>query len=289
MSTKVTTDATADAASSELPTVSEDLVQAALQAARALGKDVADVPVIAIARGAGLSRSTLIRRLGGSRGALDEAVRAAGVDPGGQAPVRTRALDAAATLISTTGLASATLEAIAAQAQCSVNSLYAVFAGRDELLRAVFERHSPLLDIEDFFNVTQTDLRTTVRQLYRLIAHTLNREPRVAPALLAEALARPDSPAVQNLLQHNAPRLLATIGAWLTGEVQAGRIRDLPLPLLTQQLLTPVVIHMLVRPAMPNVPGIELPDIDTTCDTFTDTFVRAVATTPSNPEPKRTR
>lgn len=289
MSTKVTTDATADAASSELPTVSEDLVQAALQAARALGKDVADVPVIAIAREAGVSRSTLIRRLGGSRGALDEAVRAAGVDPGGQAPVRTRALDAAATLISTTGLASATLEAIAAQAQCSVNSLYAVFAGRDELLRAVFERHSPLLDIEDFFNVTQTDLRTTVRQLYGLIAHTLNREPRVAPALLAEALARPDSPAVQNLLRHNAPRLLATIGAWLTGEVQDGRIRDLPLPLLIQQLLTPVVIHMLVRPAMPNMPGIELPDIDTTCDTFTDTFVRAVATTPSNPEPKRTR
>lgn len=289
MSTKVTTDATADAASSELPTVSEDLVQAALQAARALGKDVADVPVIAIAREAGVSRSTLIRRLGGSRDALDEAVRAAGVDPGGQAPVRTRALDAAATLISTTGLASATLEAIAAQAQCSVNSLYAVFAGRDELLRAVFERHSPLLDIEDFFNVTQTDLRTTVRQLYGLIAHTLNREPRVAPALLAEALARPDSPAVQNLLRHNAPRLLATIGAWLTGEVQAGRIRDLPLPLLIQQLLTPVVIHMLVRPAMPNVPGIELPDIDTTCDTFTDTFVRAVATTPSNPERKRTR
>lgn len=270
-----------------ISTVSEDLVQAALRAADALGKDVADVPVIAIAREAGVSRTTLIRRLGGSRAALDEAVRAAGVDPGGVAPVRARALDAAATLISTTGLASATLEAIAAQAQCSVNSLYAVFAGRDELLRAVFERHSPLLDIEDFFNTAQGDLRSTVRELYRLIADTLDRKPRVAPALLADALARPDSPAVQNLLQHNAPRLLATIGTWLSGEVQSGVIRDLPLPLLIQQLLTPVVIHMLVRPAMPQIPGIELPDIDTTCDTFTDTFVRAVAATPSNPEETR--
>ncbi|HWS92151.1 MAG TPA: hypothetical protein VN306_06530, partial [Mycobacterium sp.] len=57
-------------------TVTDDLVQAALRAARALGKDVADVPVIAIAREAGLSRSTLIRRLGGTRAALDAAVRA---------------------------------------------------------------------------------------------------------------------------------------------------------------------------------------------------------------------
>jgi AcrR family transcriptional regulator len=267
-------------AAAEQPTnVGDDLVQAAVRAGHALGKNVADVPVIAIAREAGISRSTLIRRLGGSRTALDEAVRATGIDPGGQAPVRTRALDAAALLISTSGLASATLEAIADQAHCSANGLYAVFGGRDELLRAVFERHSPLLDIEDFFETEQgDDLRHTVREFYGLIARTLNREPRVAPALLAEALARPDSPAIQNLLQQNAPRLLATIGAWLTVEMHAGRIRDLPLPLLIQQLLAPVVIHMLLRPAMPQLPGIEVPNLDMTCDTFTDAFVRAAAT-----------
>ena len=268
------------------PTVDDDLVQAALRAADALGKDVADVPVLAIARQAGISRSTLIRRLGGSRAALDDAVRAAGVDPGGQAPVRIRALDAAATLISTTGLSSATLEAVAAHAQCSVNSLHLIFAGRDELIRAVFERHSPLLDIEDFFTSDHGDLATTVCQFYRLLAENLIREPRVAPAVLAEALARPSSPAVQNLLQHNAPRLLASIGAWLDNEVQANTIRDIPAPLLTQQLMSPIVMHMMVRPAMPHIPGVELPDIDTTCDTFADAFLRAVATTPP-PQAKR--
>jgi AcrR family transcriptional regulator len=268
------------AASSDGPApVSEDLVQAALRAARALGKDVADVPVIAIAREAGISRSTLIRRLGGSRATLDAAVRVAGVDPGGQAPVRTRALDAAAELISASGLATATLEAIAVRAHCSVHSLYAAFGGRDELLRALFERHSPLLQIEDFIDGEHGDLPATVRRLYGLIAHTLDREPRVAPALLAESLARPDSPAIQNLLGHNAPRLLATLGGWLTNEVQAGRIRDLPLPLLIQQLIAPIAVHMLVRPAVPQLPGLELPDLDTVCDTFTDAFLRAVTTT----------
>lgn len=258
--------------------VGDDLVQAALRAARNLGKDVADVPVIAIAREAGVSRSTLIRRLGGSRTSLDEAVRAAGVDPGGQAPVRTRALDAAAKLIDNSGLTSATLEAIAAATPCSVHSLYAVFGGRDELLRALFERHSPLLQIEDFFDDDHGDLPTTVRSLYDLIAHTLNREPRVAPALLAEALARPDSPAIRNLLGYNAPRLLASLGTWFTNEMRAGHIRDIPLPLLIQQLLAPIVIHMLLRPTASYVPGIELPDLDATCAAFTDNFLRAVAT-----------
>ena len=252
-----------------------DLVQAALRASRALGKDVADVPIIAIAKEAGMSRSTLIRRLGGSRAALDEAVRAAGHDPGGLPPVRVRALDAAADVISTQGLASATLETVADRAQCSLPSLYVTFGGRDELLRAVFERHSPLLDIEDFFADPPADLRDTVGQFYRMFVKSFSREPRVAPAFLAEALARQDSPAIRNLAQTTAPRVLATIGGWLSQQVKAGAIRDLPLMLLTQQLLAPIAIHMLLRPAMPTVPGIVLPDVETVCETFTETFLSA--------------
>lgn len=258
--------------------VANDLVQAALRASYALGKDVADVPIIAIAEEAGMSRSTLIRRLGGSRTALDEAVHAAGHDPGGLPPVRVRALDAAAELISTVGLASATLEAVAERAQCSLPSLYVTFGGRNELLRAVFDRHSPLLDIEDFFADPPTDLSSTVQQFYRIFINAFSREPRVAPALFAEALSRRNSPAIDNLMQKTAPRILSTIGSWLAGQVETGTIRDLPLMLLIQQLLAPVAMHVLLRPAMPNLPGIPLPDIDTVCETFTDTFLSA--TTP---------
>ncbi len=286
MPTKATDSQTS--ASDGAVAVGDDLVQAALRAARSLGKDVADVPVIAIAREAGISRSTLIRRLGGTRAALDAAVRAAGVDPGGQAPVRTRALNAAAELIDAQGLAAATLEAIAARAQCSVHSLYAVFGGRDELLRALFERHSPLLQIEDFFDGDHGDLAATVRRLYGMIVHTLAAEPRVAPALLAEALARPESPAIQNLLSHNAPRLLASIGAWLTAEIEAGHIREMPLVVLLQLLIAPVSVHMLTRPTMGRIPGIELPDLDGVCDIFAGAFLRAVAL-PSPPPKIKTK
>jgi AcrR family transcriptional regulator len=269
--------------SSDVVSFADVLVEAALRAAEELGKDVADVPVVVIARHAGISRSTLLRRLGGSRAALDDAVRARGVDPGGAPPVRTRAIDAAATLIAENGLSAATLEAIAARAECSVQSLYAIFGTRDGLLHIVFDRHSPLLDIEEFLADDHTGLPATVRRLYTLIAESLSRQPRVAPAMFAEALARPTSPATQALLNYTGPRLLAVIGQWLTAEIQAGRIRDLPLPLLVQQLLAPMVVHMLLRPNQVNLQGIDLPDIESACDVFTDAFLKAAGTAPLSP------
>lgn len=257
-------------------TVPEHLIDAALQAAAECGQDVADVPVLVIAQHAGMSRSTLLRRLGGTRAALDEAVRARGIDPGGTAPVRSRALDAAAAIIDENGLAAVTVEAIAARARCSSPSLYAVFGSRDGLLAALFEQHSPIRAVEDYFADPPPDLRDAVRGLYRLLADVLGSGPRVVPGMLAEAVGRPTSPAVQSLYGHAGPRLLGVIGGWLLGEVRAGRIRDLPPPLLAHQLMAPIMICLLTRPAAETAGIVEFPDIDTICEVFTDNFVRAV-------------
>jgi AcrR family transcriptional regulator len=263
------------------PTINEvpaEVVGAALRAAETLGRDVADVPLVAIAREAGMSRSTLVRRLNGSRQLLDDAVRAAGVEPGGRPPVRERAVQSAASLISDRGLAAVTLEAVAVQADCSVHSLYAVFGGRDELMRAVFDRYSPILDLDEVISEPDAEFGETVHRIYRLLAEAFSREPRVAPAMLAEGLARPTEPAVVALLQYHVPRMLAGVGQWLAGEITAGRVRDLPLPLLIQQMLAPIAIHTMVRPAAVNVPEIDLPELDEACVVFADNFLRAVAT-----------
>jgi AcrR family transcriptional regulator len=254
-----------------------EVVEAALRAAEKLGKDVADVPVAVIATEAGTSRSTLLRRFGGARAALDDAVRAAGGDPGGVPPVRVRAVDAAAALIGESGLAAATLEAVAARADCSVYSLHATFGGRDELMRAVFERYSPILDIEEYLARAAGDLRDVVRGFYRTVAAALGREPRVAPAILAEALARPGSPAVQSLAGYGFPRMIGVVSRWFDVEIRAGRIRDLPRLALAQQLLGPMMLHALTRPAAANIGVLALPDVDTVCELFADGFVRAVA------------
>jgi AcrR family transcriptional regulator len=265
--------------------VPADVVQAALRAAENLGKDVADVPLIAIAREAGVSRSTLVRRLSGSRQPLDDAVRAAGVEPGGRLPVRERAVGAAASLISERGLAAVTLEAVAAQAECSVHSLYAVFGGRDELLLAVFDRYGPIVELDEAISDSDADLTETVHRIYRQLAEAFSREPRVAPAMFAEGLARPTGSAIQVLVQHTVPRMLAGLGQWLATEVAAGRIRDLPLPLLIHQMIAPVAMHSMLRPALANAPEVNLPELDEACTVFADAFLRGVANQDYRPRP----
>ena len=258
--------------------VAPELIEAAVRAAEAAGRDLAEVPVSAIAAEANISRSTLLRRLGGSRSALDAAVRAAGIDPGGRPPVRVRALTAAAELVSENGLAAATLEAIADRADCSVFSLHAAFGGRDELMRAVFDQFSPIRDVEDYLARAHGDFASTVHGFYRTVAKALDREPRVIPAVFAEAFSRPKSAAVQSLASYAAPRMFGALGAWFDTEIQAGRIRDQPTIALAQQLLGPIVIHMLMRPAYPGVPGLTLPDVEEACDAFAANFIRAVET-----------
>ena len=264
--------------SSSVEPVAPELIEAAVRAAEALGRDIADVSVSAIAAEAGISRSTLLRRLGGSRGALDDAVRAAGIDPGGRQPVRVRAVTAAAELISKNGLAATTLDIIAEHAGCSVFSLHAVFGGRDELLRAVFDQYGPVREVENYFATASDDLYATVYGFYRTVAEVLSREPRVTPAMLAEVYSRPASPTVQSLTRHAAPRMLGTLGAWFEAEIEAGRIRDQPVLVLIQQLLGPIVIHMLMRPAFSDGLGVVLPDVDTVCKHLATNFVAAVAT-----------
>lgn len=260
----------------ESRTVATELVDAALRAAQTLGRGVAEVPITAIAAEAGISRSTLLRRLGGSRSILDDAVHAAGIDLGVQPSVRVRALNAAAQLISETGLAATTLDAIAQHAGCSVVSLHATFGGRDELMRAVFEQYSPIGDIEKYLAQPHSDLHETVRGFYRTAATALNRYPRVAPAMFAEAFSRPASSAVQSLAHYSASRMLGVLGAWFQAEICGGRMRDQPITLLAHQLTGPILIHTFLRPVAQESAGPVFPDIDLVCDTFTENFIRAV-------------
>lgn len=255
-----------------------DVIQATLGSAEQLGRDVADVPIAVIAHALGVSRSTLLRRLGGSRRALDDAVRDSGVDPGGRPPVRLRAVEAAAALISAGGVAAASFEATAARADCSVHSLYAVFIGRDELLQAVYDRYMPDLDLEDIISDSSSDLKETVRRIHLSLADAFLREPRVLPALLAEALARPAGSSGRVLVEHGVLRVLAVLDRWLERERAAGRIRDIPRELLIQQLVSPISVHCMMRPGLAgNTPEVALPGLEECCDIFAEAFVDAVA------------
>lgn len=259
-------------------TVPSEVIHATLRSAEQLGRDVADVPIVMIAHALGVSRSTLLRRLGGSRQALDDAVRDLGVDPGGRPPVRSRAIDAGAALIGASGVASATFEAVATRADCSVQSLYVAFGGREALLEAVYDRYIPALDVSVLLGERRsTGIRDTVRTVYRGLVAMCAREPRVLSAVLTETLARPAGPGAGVLIERGALRTVAVLREWLDEEVRAGHIRDLPGHLLVQQFISPVLVHAVMRPGLADFPDVSPPDLEATCDFFADAFLRGVA------------
>ncbi|MGW0043284.1 TetR/AcrR family transcriptional regulator [Rhodococcus sp. NPDC003348] len=258
--------------------VPDELVDAALRAAEETGRDVGAVPLVEIAKRAGISRSTLLRRLGGTRGPLDAAVLASGVDPGGQRPARDRAMEAGAQLIGERGLAALTLEAVASAAHCSVYTLYLAFGNRAGLLQAIFQAYGPTLDLSTDVD-PQTDLRAAVGRIYRQMIRQWTREPRIAPAILAEILARPHDPMVAELVEYVMPHSpLNSVLAWLEKLVAAGEIRDLPRVLLVQQMVAPLMVHVLLRPAAESHPALAMPGLNETCAILADNFVRAVGT-----------
>jgi hypothetical protein len=123
-----------------------------------------------------------------------------------------------------------------------VHSLYATFAGRDGLLTAIYESYPPLFDIEALLARPSSSREETVRGIYRAFAAGLERQPRVASAMLADAFSRPE-------------------GA-------AGR--------LVQQLLGPLLLHLLSGPLMSEGVRLELPDLRRDLCGVRSAFVRAV-------------
>jgi AcrR family transcriptional regulator len=255
------------------------IVQAALSAAAARGRDPADVPLEEIAQRAGLSRATLYRRIG-SRRALDDAVRATGVDPGGQAPVRERATAAAAAIIAEQGLGALTLDAVANRAACSLPALYDRFGNREGLLMAVFERYSPVLRFERVLTSPPPSFEEGVRGVYAAAFDAATAQPRLMAALMAEALARPEGTLARLMLTRIGPRALGVVRGWLEAEVAAGRCRPLPTTLLVQLLIGPMLLHAPTRGLVAGLLGEAPPPRETVVDTLTAAYCRAVALPP---------
>src|SRR4051794_5800921 len=122
--------------------MTEPNVAPLIEAVRRDGRPLAQLTLDEIARLAGISRATLMRRIG-SRADLERQAAEAGVAVTPVASVRERAVAAAADLIEAAGLAALTLDAVAARAECSVPAVYRVFENREGLVLAVFERFTP--------------------------------------------------------------------------------------------------------------------------------------------------
>jgi len=260
------------------------IVQAAMAEAAATGTPVAELSLDRIARRAGISRSTVYRRVR-SRRALDDAVRQAGGDPGSRVGVRERAIAAATELIVADGVAALTVEAVTRRVGCAATSVYAAFGDREGLLAAVFERHAPLPVVEDLLAADPgrfADLESGIRAIYTAVFDTVVDDTAVLEALFAEVLAKPNGIGIEFFRHRILPRITSTVGAWLQEQTRAGHCADLPLSLLIPLLIAPISVHLLARHRLAAA-GQAVPDRHTVIEAMTSAFCKAVATTSRRP------
>jgi len=253
------------------------IVTAALAEAQATGIPIAELSLDRIARRAGVSRSTMFRRIR-SRDALEAAVREAGAETGHRSTVRERAIAAATELIVASGVGALTLEAVARRANCAVTSVHTQLGGRDGLLAAVFERHAPLPAVEELLaGAAQFEsFEDGVRAVYTTIFDTVESGGGVIEALLAETLAKPDGVGMA-LARDVVPRITRTVGGWLAAEAANGSCRDIELPLLLPLLIGPITVHLVARKRLAAA-GVPVPDRAAVIETMTGAFCRAVGT-----------
>ena len=259
------------------------IVQAAIAEAKATGTPVAELSLDRIARRAGVSRSTVYRRVR-TRRALDDAVRQAGGDPGSRIGVRERAIVAATDLIVADGVAAMTVEAVTRRVGCAATSVYAAFGDREGLLAAVFDRHAPLPVVEDLLAAAPRpfdDFESGVRAIYAAVFDSVA-DTAVLQALFAEILAKPNGIGMQFFRERILPRIMSTVGAWLNEQIHAGRCADLPLTLLIPLLIAPISVHLLARPRL-TAAGQAVPDRQTVIEAMTSAFCGAAATTSHRP------
>ncbi|SOJ54095.1 HTH-type transcriptional regulator BetI [Mycobacterium simulans] len=255
------------------------IVHAAMAEAEETGTPVAELSLDRIARRAGVSRSTIYRRVR-SRDALNDAVRAAGGDPGSRVGVRERAIAAATEVIVADGVGALTVEGVARRVGCAVTSLYTAFGGREGMLDAVFQRHAPLPVVERLLSTQPqrfADLDTGVRAIYTAIFDVVADDTAVLEALFSEILARPNGIGSHFFRDRVLPRITATVGGWLQGQIKVGHCVDLPLSLLVPLLIAPISVHLLARSRLAAA-GASVPARETVIDAMTSAFCNATST-----------
>src|SRR5680860_543720 len=100
-----------------------------------------------IASALGMTRMTLYRKAG-TRDQIVTALQGIGIDARRQPDVHERVVTATTALLRDRPIVELTLDLIASEAGCSVPAIHARFGGRQGVLIAVIERHSPLFTMK---------------------------------------------------------------------------------------------------------------------------------------------
>jgi AcrR family transcriptional regulator len=227
-------------------------------------------PVVAeiIAR-AGVSKATFYRNFG----SREDLLRELDLEP--EPNSRPAILDAAAELLARDGLARLSMDELAARAGVSRAGLYRLYPGKAALFSALVRTFSPIEVIVATIprlagEPPERALPELAVSVWRAVSAHLGV---IRPLLFEAASLGPD--VRETVLEEFAPTLLGALGGYLVDQMQAGRLRPMHPVLAIQSFVGPIIVHVMMRPVVTEVLGLEL-DAEDAVREFAANWVRGM-------------
>jgi AcrR family transcriptional regulator len=226
-----------------------------LNGARRLLETSEKATVAAIASAAGTSKAGFYREFE-SRAALLEALR---LDP--EPGARERILGAGLEMVSQTGLTALSMDELAARAGVSRATLYRLFPGKPALFLGILKTYSPIEAVSAVIEAIgdqppEVVMPELARTAQRVIAGPGAPRLGMLKAILFEVSSL--TPDAEAAAQEVAATVLGSIGAYVIGQMAAGRLRPMPPVLALQSFIGPIFFHMLTRPIAERMLGLEI-------------------------------
>ena len=204
-----------------------------------------------VATAAGVSRAT-VHRVVGSRAEL---LRLLDVEPDQDSAGRV--LVAAAEVVGEVGIARATMEDVADRAGVSRATVYRLFPGKEALFRGLIRVYSPLdAVLETVTRMAGRPPEEVVPAMALAALRAAGPRPGVLRTLLFEATSA--GPEAEAAMDEAAAATIRAVTGYLGAQMEAGRLRPMHPLLALQTLAGPVVFHILQRPLLERLAGVEL-------------------------------
>lgn len=206
----------------------------------------------------------------------------AGIAPPEPAPdgsrKRRQVLDAAEQLFLAHGYGAVSMDAVARAAAVSKATLYAHFAGKDQLFATIVGERGLTLMLEDsLFPDRAADLRAALEAIGQRVLRFMLRERTLSIYRIAIAESG-RFPELGHAFFSNGPqRFCGRVRGWLAMQQQAGLVRDADLEVATQQLMALLRCGVFLRATLGLPPAPTDTEIDATVTAAVDTWMRAYA------------